>query len=48
MTVAPRNLLTSQRPRGMLDNADFSKLIVKMGDLGGGPINLWRYDDTVY
>ena len=33
---APRYLMSSQRPRGMLDNAAFSTLIVKIGDLGGG------------
>lgn len=33
---APWYLMTSQRPRGMLDNADFSTLIVKLGDMGGG------------
>ncbi|KAJ5820855.1 uncharacterized protein N7525_010139 [Penicillium rubens] len=32
---APRYLMTSQRPRGMLDDASFSSLIVKIGDLGG-------------
>jgi serine/threonine-protein kinase SRPK3 len=35
---APRYLLTSQRPRGMLDDADFSTLEVRLGDLGGGLI----------
>lgn len=33
---APQYLMTSQRPRGMLDNAAFSKLNVKIGDMGGG------------
>ena len=33
---APRYLISSQRPRGMLDNAAFSTLIVKIGDMGGG------------
>ncbi|KAJ5245571.1 hypothetical protein N7489_005667, partial [Penicillium chrysogenum] len=32
---APRYLMTSQRPRGMLDDASFSSLVVKIGDLGG-------------
>jgi serine/threonine-protein kinase SRPK3 len=35
---APRYLMTSQRPRGMLDDASFSSLIVKIGDLGGGKV----------
>lgn len=35
---APQYLLASQRPRGMLDDADYSTLIVKIGDLGGGGI----------
>lgn len=33
---APRYLMTSQRARGMLDDAAFSTLTVKIGDLGGG------------
>lgn len=33
---APRYLVTSQRPRGVLDNIAISKLTVKLGDLGGG------------
>ena len=33
---APRYLMSSQRPRGMLDNAAFSTLTVKIGDMGGG------------
>lgn len=33
---APRYLVSSQRPRGMLDNAAFSRLIVQIGDMGGG------------
>ena len=33
---APEYLMVSQRRRGYLDGADFSKLIVKIGDLGGG------------
>lgn len=33
---APRYLMSSQRPRGMLDDAAFSTLIVKIGDMGGG------------
>lgn len=33
---APQYLVTSQRPRGMLDNVAFSKLTVKIGDMGGG------------
>ncbi|CAG8106730.1 unnamed protein product [Penicillium salamii] len=32
---APRYLMVSQRPRGMLDEASASSLIVKIGDLGG-------------
>ncbi|CAG7958769.1 unnamed protein product [Penicillium olsonii] len=32
---APRYLMSSQRPRGLLDNAAFSTLLVKIGDLGG-------------
>lgn len=33
---APEYLMVSQRPRGQLDDADFSTLLVKIGDLGGG------------
>ncbi|CAG8887175.1 unnamed protein product [Penicillium egyptiacum] len=33
---APRYLMSSQRPGGMVDNAAFSTLIVKIGDMGGG------------
>lgn len=33
---APRYLVSSQRPRGMLDDAAFSALTVKIGDMGGG------------
>jgi serine/threonine-protein kinase SRPK3 len=33
---APRYLISSQRPRGMLDDATFSTLLVKIGDMGGG------------
>lgn len=33
---APRYLMSSQRPRGMLDNAAFPTLTVKIGDMGGG------------
>ncbi|KAL4968651.1 serine protein kinase [Aspergillus stella-maris] len=36
---APRYLMTSQRPRGMLDNAAFSTLLVKIGDMGGA---MWK------
>ncbi|KAJ5080879.1 hypothetical protein N7456_013589, partial [Penicillium angulare] len=36
---APRYLMSSQRPRGMLDNAAFSTLTVKIGDLGGAMWN---------
>ncbi|KAJ5392128.1 hypothetical protein N7509_007618 [Penicillium cosmopolitanum] len=32
---APRYLVTSQRPRGMLDDVAFSALTVKIGDMGG-------------
>ncbi|PLB51214.1 serine protein kinase [Aspergillus steynii IBT 23096] len=39
---APRYLLCSQRPRGMLDNAAFSTLIVKIGDMGGA---MWNTQD---
>ncbi|KAJ5576861.1 hypothetical protein N7535_003787, partial [Penicillium sp. DV-2018c] len=35
---APEYLMTSQRPHGMLDDADFSSLVVKIGDLGGGKL----------
>jgi serine/threonine-protein kinase SRPK3 len=38
---APRYLMTSHRPRGMLDNAAFSTLIVKIGDMGGGLDPFW-------
>lgn len=40
---APRYLMSSQRPRGMLDNAAFSTLLVKIGDMGGG---LNPFDDA--
>ncbi|KAL4884106.1 kinase-like domain-containing protein [Aspergillus karnatakaensis] len=33
---APRYLVSSQRPRGMLDDPAFSTLLIKIGDLGGG------------
>ncbi|KAI9926334.1 hypothetical protein MW887_004098 [Aspergillus wentii] len=33
---APEYLVTSQRPRGQLDDADFATLMIKIGDLGGG------------
>lgn len=33
---APLYLMSSQRPRGMLDNAIVSTLTVKIGDMGGG------------
>lgn len=33
---APQYLVTSQRPRGVLDDTDFNKLSVKIGDFGGG------------
>lgn len=36
---APRYLMSSQRPRGMLDNAAFSTLTVKIGDMGGAMWN---------
>ncbi|GIJ97978.1 hypothetical protein Aspvir_000086 [Aspergillus viridinutans] len=32
---APQYLMPTQRRRGQLDDADFSKLMVKIGDLGG-------------
>ncbi|QKX58581.1 uncharacterized protein TRUGW13939_05706 [Talaromyces rugulosus] len=32
----PRYLMATQRLRGSLDDADYSKLLVKIGDLGGG------------
>lgn len=35
---APRYLMVSQRPRGMLDDASASSLMVKIGDLGGGKV----------
>ena len=34
--TAPRYLMTSQRIRGSLDDVDFSTLLVKIGDMGGG------------
>jgi hypothetical protein len=40
---APEYLLPTQRPRGNLDDVDFSKLDVKIGDLGGGMIHLLPY-----
>lgn len=33
---APRYLVSSQRPRGMLDDAACSVLVIKIGDMGGG------------
>lgn len=33
---APKHLIATQRRRGQLDGADFSDLLVKIGDLGGG------------
>lgn len=39
---APQYLLTSQRPRGMLDDVDYSTLIVKIGDIGGGAMPFWK------
>ncbi|KAJ5975399.1 hypothetical protein N7481_009106 [Penicillium waksmanii] len=36
---APRYLVSSQRPRGMLDDVAFSALKVKIGDMGGA---LWN------
>ncbi|CAG8221777.1 unnamed protein product [Penicillium olsonii] len=39
---APRYLMSSQRPRGFLDNAAFSTLLVKIGDLGGA---MWNTQD---
>ena len=33
---APRYLMPTQRRRGQLDNASFSTLVVRIGDLGGG------------
>lgn len=33
---APRYLIPSQRPRGMLDDVGFQRLSVWIGDLGGG------------
>ena len=43
---APNYLSATQRRRGPLDNADFSKLLVKIGDLGGGrmhPLPYFRF-----
>ncbi|KAJ5580230.1 uncharacterized protein N7459_006215 [Penicillium hispanicum] len=39
---APQYLMSSQRPRGMLDTAAFSTLTVKIGDLGGA---IWNTQD---
>lgn len=36
--TAPRYLITSQRFRGALDDADFSTLLIKIGDMGGGNV----------
>ncbi|KAL4807891.1 serine protein kinase [Aspergillus unguis] len=41
---APRYLVSSQRPRGMLDNAASSTLLVKIGDLGGA---MWKTQSDV-
>lgn len=43
--TAPRYLMTSQRLRGALGNVDFSTLLVKIGDMGGGNVafRLHRY-----
>ena len=38
--TAPRYLMTSQRLRGALSNVDFSTLLVRIGDMGGGNIVL--------
>ncbi|KAK9364301.1 kinase-like domain-containing protein, partial [Lipomyces kononenkoae] len=32
----PKYLITSQRPRGLLEGADSSTLLVRIGDMGGG------------
>lgn len=37
---APEYLIPSQRRRGQLDDADFTTLVVKIGDLGGGKLRL--------
>ena len=37
---APEYLMVSQRPRGHLDEADFSTLVVRIGDLGGSMMHL--------
>ncbi|CAG8285764.1 unnamed protein product [Penicillium nalgiovense] len=36
---APEYLMVSQRPRGLLDDADISTLVVKIGDLGSAVHN---------
>lgn len=37
---APKYLMPTQRRWGQLDNAPFSTLVVRIGDLGGGKIYL--------
>ncbi|OGM50898.1 hypothetical protein ABOM_000697 [Aspergillus bombycis] len=44
---APRYLVTSQRPDGMLDNTAFSELTVRVGDLGGAIWNTQHDVDPV-
>jgi serine/threonine-protein kinase SRPK3 len=36
---APKYLMASQRCRESLDDADFSTLLVKIGDMGGGNVH---------
>ncbi|CAG8019640.1 unnamed protein product [Penicillium nalgiovense] len=44
---APEYLMVSQRPRGLLDNADISTLVVKIGDLGAAVHNGDNYSVPV-
>ena len=44
--TAPRYLMTSQRLRGALDDVDFSALLVKIGDMGGGNITPTQHRDS--
>ncbi|KAL4778592.1 serine protein kinase [Aspergillus varians] len=39
---APNCLIATQRRRGQLDGADFSELLVKIGDLGGGKLRRYH------
>jgi serine/threonine-protein kinase SRPK3 len=48
--TAPRYLMTSQRLRGALGDVDFSTLLVKIDDMGGGNVafRLHRHSRLYY